>query len=213
MGKEYYHTARREILPWLPEHVTRMLDVGCGAGVTTRFIKEHRSIEWAGGVEYIDTVADEAVPHFDQVWRGDAALAPLEDHIAPASLDLVICMDVLEHMVDPWTFVDRLTPLLAPKGRLIISVPNVRNYSFVLRLLFKGDFHYRDFGLLDRTHLRFFVRDTAISLALHGGLKLVEAQSVQQWRKSDFRHLLKKLTRGASDELTAKQWLVVVEKS
>ena len=49
-----------------------------------------------------------------------------EDEIAPASLDLILCLDVLEHLVDPWSVVRRLSPLLAPGGRLIVSVPNIR---------------------------------------------------------------------------------------
>lgn len=213
MDQQYYTTARREVLPWLPQKVSRILDVGCGTGQTTRFIREQHTLAWAGGIEYVDAVADQALPYFDQLWRGDAALVPLETHILPASLDVVLCLDVLEHMVDPWAFIQRVSPLIAHKGRLILSVPNVRNFKFIMRLLLKGDFHYRDFGILDRTHLRFFVRETAINMGTCGGLKLVQAQSVQQWRFPDVRFLLKKITGAASDELTAKQWLIVVEKN
>jgi 2-polyprenyl-3-methyl-5-hydroxy-6-metoxy-1,4-benzoquinol methylase len=212
MDNDYYTTARSEILPFLPSNVARVLDVGCGTGATTRMLKDHRALTWAGGIEYVDAVADQAMPHFDHVWRGDAAAADLETVIAPNSLDLVLCLDVLEHMVDPWAFIKRMTPLMAPNGRLILSVPNIRNWKFMMRLLFKGDFHYRDFGILDRTHLRFFVRETAIELGTCAGLSLLRAQSVQQWRFPDVRWLLKILTRNRSDEWNAKQWLVVVEK-
>jgi 2-polyprenyl-3-methyl-5-hydroxy-6-metoxy-1,4-benzoquinol methylase len=212
MNAPYYATARTEILPFLPAKVSRVLDVGCGTGATTRMLKDHRPLIWAGGIEYVDAVADQAMPHFDHIWRGDAAVADLEAVIAPSSLDLVLCLDVLEHMVDPWALIKRVTPLMAPNGRLILSVPNVRNIKFIMRLLFKGDFHYRDFGILDRTHVRFFVRETAIELGTCGGLSLVNAQSVQQWRFSDVRYWLKVLTRHVSDEWNAKQWLVVVEK-
>jgi 2-polyprenyl-3-methyl-5-hydroxy-6-metoxy-1,4-benzoquinol methylase len=212
MDSTYYTTARTEILPWLPQQVSRLLDIGCGTGATTALVKAHHNVTWAGGIEYVDPVADQAMPHFDQLWRGDAALAPLEADIAPVSLDLVLCLDVLEHMVDPWALIKRVSALIAPGGRLILSVPNIRNFKFIMRLLFQGDFHYRDFGLLDRTHLRFFVRETAVELATCGGLELIKAQSVQQWRFPDVRYLLKKLTFEASDEITAKQWLVVARK-
>jgi 2-polyprenyl-3-methyl-5-hydroxy-6-metoxy-1,4-benzoquinol methylase len=213
MADRYYDTARREILPWLPERVARMLDVGCGAGATTLAVKETRAVEWAGGIEYVDAVADRAVPVFDRLWRGDAAAADLEGGIAPASLDLVLCLDVLEHMPDPWSMVRRLSPLIAPGGRLILSVPNIRHWKFITRLLLRGDFIYRDAGLLDRTHLRFFVRRTAVELATSGGLRLVAAASAQAWRFPDARWALSRLSGQSLDEVLAKQWLVVAEQA
>jgi 2-polyprenyl-3-methyl-5-hydroxy-6-metoxy-1,4-benzoquinol methylase len=212
MQDRYFATARTEVLPWLPDRVGRMLDVGCGAGATTAAIRSVRAVAWAGGIEYVDAVAEEARRVCEKVWTGDAALAPLETEIAPGSLDLVLCLDVLEHMADPWTMVRRLSALLAPGGRLIVSVPNIRHWKFVWRLLARGDFHYRDAGLLDRTHLRFFVRETAVELATCGGLAPVAAVSAQRWRFPDARRLLSVVSGGKLDEVVAKQWLVIAER-
>lgn len=212
MDDAYFDTARREILPHLPARVGRMLDLGCGTGATTAAVRQVREVSWAGGVEYLPEVAAKAEGRFDRLWIGDAALADLEAEIAPATLDLVLCLDVLEHMADPWAMVRRLSTLLAPGGRLIVSVPNIRHYRFIWRLLARGDFHYRDFGLLDRTHLRFFVKATAIELATAGGLSLVEARSVQELKASDPRAWLNALAFGRLSEFLAKQWLAVAEK-
>jgi SAM-dependent methyltransferase len=212
MDDRYYGTARTEILPWLPERVSQMLDVGCGTGATTAAVKRVRDVQWAGGIEHVDGVAALAEQRLDQVWRGDAAQAPLEEAIAPGSLDLVLCLDVLEHMQDPWVMVRRLSNLIAPAGRLIVSVPNIRHWKFVWRLAARGDFAYREAGLLDRTHLRFFVRSTAIELATCGGLRLVAAVSAQSWRFPDPRWWLARASAGRLDEVMAKQWLVVTEK-
>jgi 2-polyprenyl-3-methyl-5-hydroxy-6-metoxy-1,4-benzoquinol methylase len=212
MTDRYYATARNEILPWLPARCERILDIGCGIGSTTLAIKAHRAVSWAAGVEYVDSVADQAEPHFDRLWRGDAAQADLEAIIAPASLDVVLCLDVLEHMADPWTMVRRLSALLRPGGRLIVSVPNIRNWKFLWRLSVHGDFRYRDAGLLDRTHLRFFVRETAVELATCGGLDCAAAQSVQRWTFPDARWLLSTLSGGTLDTFMAKQWLIVAER-
>src|SRR3712207_7698922 len=94
MSARYYDTARREVLPWLPEKVARMLDVGCGAGATTAAVREARAVEWAGGVEYVEEIAAQAEARLDRVWRGDAALAPLEAEIPAESLDLVLCLEI-----------------------------------------------------------------------------------------------------------------------
>ncbi len=212
MNNSYFDTPRLEIMPHLPARVGRLIDLGCGTGATTAAVRAARSVAWAGGVEYLPDVAEQARARFDRLWVGDAAQAGLEAEIAPASLDLALCLDVLEHMVDPWAMVKRLSSLLAPGGRLIVSVPNIRNYRFIWKLAAKGDFHYRDFGLLDRTHLRFFVQETAEQLATCGGLRLVTSRSVQDFPPTNLRGVLNAAAGGRLIGLLAKQWLIVAEK-
>ena len=72
----------------------------------------------------------------------------------------------------------------------IFSGPNIRNWKFLWRLATQGDFHYRDAGVLDRTHLRFFVRETVIELATCGGLAIVAAANAQPFTFPDARFLL-----------------------
>ncbi|MCA3564558.1 MAG: methyltransferase domain-containing protein [Methylocystis sp.] len=208
----YFDMERREILPCLPARVSRMLDVGCGTGASTQMVRREREVTWAGGIEFDPASVATAGLRLDWLWTGDASVAPIEDQIAAESLDLVLCLDILEHLPDPWTLVDRLSTRLAPGGRLIVSVPNIRNWKFIWRLLARGDFHYRDSGLLDRTHLRFFVKETASALAAHGGLKIIAARPAQTWRFPDLRWTLQTLTGNRIDGLIAKQWLIVAEK-
>jgi 2-polyprenyl-3-methyl-5-hydroxy-6-metoxy-1,4-benzoquinol methylase len=76
--------------------------------------------------------------------------------------------DVLEHLPDPGAVLVRLGPLLAPEGRLFVSLPNVANVTVRLGLLL-GDFDYTPRGLLDETHMRFFTRKTGRRLlTAHG---------------------------------------------
>jgi SAM-dependent methyltransferase len=209
MKSRYFGTARQEILPFLPEKVARLLELGCGTGATVALVKEARAVEWAAGVELDAGSAETARLVCDRVFVGDAAKLPFDAEIAKASLDLVLCLDVLEHLADPWAMVRRLSPLIAPGGRLILCVPNIRNLKFLWRVAMHGDFRYRDAGLLDRTHLRFFVRATAIELATCGGLRLISAVNAQPPVFPDVRFLLSKASFGFLDELLAKQWLIV----
>jgi len=212
MSDRYFATARREILPHLPERFERLLDLGCGAGATVAAIRALRGAAapfWAGGVELDEAAAAEAERHCDRVWRGDVEAGAFDADIKPGSLDVVLCLDVLEHLADPWAMVKRLSPLLAPGGRLIVSIPNIRNWKFIWRLFAKGDFHYRDAGLLDRTHLRFFVRPTAVDLATCGGLALHHVGSTQPFTPPDARWLLSKAAFGRLDDLMIKQFVVV----
>lgn len=211
MQDPYFTRERAEILDHLPDGPLRLLDVGCGAGGVLATVQSARPVDWAAGIEIVPAAADIAETKFDRVLRGDVSAMDLEADIAPGSLDLILCLDVLEHLVDPWEAVRRLSPLLKPGGRLIVSVPNIRNWKFIWRLLTRGDFRYRDAGLLDRTHLRFFVRETAIELAETGGLKASYVGSATQYGRWELRRMLIAATGGRLETLIAKQFLIVAE--
>lgn len=204
----YFDTGRREVLGHLPPRVGRMLDLGCGTGATVALIRGLHPGLWAAGVELDPGAAAAARARVDRLWEGDVERLDLERELGVGTLDLVLCLDVLEHLVDPWSVVRRLSPLLAPGGRLILSVPNIRNWKFLWRLAVRGDFHYTDQGLLDRTHLRFFVRPTAEALASCGGLRLVGSWNATSYARIEARFWL---SRAGLEPLLAKQWVVVAQ--
>src|SRR6185436_7844996 len=90
--------------------------------------------------------------------------------LAPASLDCIVCADVLEHLRDPERALRLLLRYLAPDGLLVASIPNVRHASVLLPLLVEGRFRYQDEGILDRTHLRFFTLHEIVELLTRAGL-------------------------------------------
>ncbi|GEM_PF-283223 len=167
MNSTYYECVRTDIAQLLPDRVSRLLEVGCGTGNTSAWVKSKTGC-WTAGVELFPAVAHEAEQKLDSVLIGDIQAAHLP--FRPGSFDVILCLDVLEHLRDPWAVVEKLTPLLSPEGCLIASVPNVRHFSVTLPLLLKGRFEYSPSGLLDKTHLRFFVRETAINLLESSGL-------------------------------------------
>mgnify|MGYP001297429608 CR=1 FL=1 len=212
MDNRYYATARHDVLAHIPGVPRRVLEIGCGTGATMAALKARGTIEQAVGVELDPVSAAVAQAQFDRLFVSAVEDAPFETAIEPSSLDLVLCLDVLEHLVDPWTVVRRVSPLLRPGGRLIISLPNIRNWKFIARLFFLGDFRYRDSGVLDRTHLRFFVRDTAMALAASGGLEVVDCVDARAYRPYEIRAVLNALTFGLTREWIAKQWIVIAEQ-
>ena len=90
---------------------------------------------------------------------------------ARSEYDFIIFADVLEHLPEPSKVLRRCVASLKPDGKVIISVPNVANIVVRLSLLL-GRFEYRDRGILDRTHLRFFTRKTLTRLLDESGFNL-----------------------------------------
>lgn len=171
-------------MPLLPARAARVLEIGCGSGNTLAWLKGIRRCAWTAGVELSPGAAAEARKQVDVVFQGniEAMELPVEDE----TVDLILCLDVLEHLVDPWSVVARLQRLLSPGGALIASIPNVRHKSVLVPLVLMGKWDYTEEGILDRTHLRFFVRNTAVALLESSGLRMdkIIATGLGRSRKS-----------------------------
>lgn len=171
-GAGYFSTVNTGIMPLLPESADRILDVGCGEGATLDWVRHALNASWVAGVELDERSARIAAGKLDRVWQGD--IETLELPQGENAFELILCLDVLEHLVDPWAAVEKLAGMLVPGGSLIASVPNVRHHSVVLPLLLHGRWAYADKDVLDRTHLRFFTQSSAVDLLRRGGMSVDE---------------------------------------
>jgi SAM-dependent methyltransferase len=207
---DYFAHARKEIAPWLPKQCGRVLEIGCGAGATLGWLRQQKRASLTVGVEIAEGAARSARSHADEVHCLDFERDELA--LAGEKFDLILCLDVLEHMVNPWQVVDRLVSQhLAPGGTLLVSLPNVRHHSVLLPLLLRGRWDYQDAGLLDRTHLRFFTRGTAIELLSHPGLQPARCMATGfDW--PSLKGILNTLTFGVFREFFTYQYFLVAEK-
>jgi SAM-dependent methyltransferase len=155
-GDGYYDRVRGELLDMIDIAPQRVLDVGCGDGATDAELKRRFPGAAVVGIEAVPAAAERAEARLDRVIRANAeSLDFTAAGIAAETLDLIIVADVLEHMLDPWHMLEKLHGLLAPNGRILASIPNVRNL-WLLEKIVRGGFDYADEGLLDITHIRFF---------------------------------------------------------
>jgi 2-polyprenyl-3-methyl-5-hydroxy-6-metoxy-1,4-benzoquinol methylase len=166
-NEAYFSFVRTDIGPLLPEKCGNVIELGCGGGSTLAWLKSTGIASHTTGMELCAEPAAQARKRVDRVIEGDldVALSQLDSE----SYDMVLCLDVLEHLVDPWNTVQRLFGLLRPGGSILISVPNIRHYSVLLPLLLNGTWRYQDAGIMDRSHLRFFSRDSAREMLTQGG--------------------------------------------
>lgn len=201
----YFAGARTQIEPLLPALSARVLEVGCGAGQTVRWLKETGRVERAWGLELFESAAVLARDHFEEVIVGDAEML-IDTSFDGMQFDLILCLDVLEHMVDPWRFLTRMQRVLVPGGKLIISVPNIRCAKVLWPLVFRGQWRYGDDGILDRTHLRFFTRESALALAATPDLRVERCLGSVQPNTRLAR--LDRWTRGRFREFTSLQFLI-----
>ncbi|UCB56653.1 MAG: class I SAM-dependent methyltransferase [Candidatus Omnitrophota bacterium] len=157
----YYIQARPEMLKYIPEDSGRILDVGCGAGLFAGRLKEKLKAEvW--GVEIDKSAAALAQDRIDRVLVGD--ISKLQDELPKAYFDCIIFNDVLEHLVDPFGLLSKIKDKLDSNGAVVSSIPNVRFLRILKDLLLKKQWKYAECGILDKSHLRFFTRQSIIDM-------------------------------------------------
>jgi SAM-dependent methyltransferase len=206
MSHDYYGNLRAEILPLIPDRVDRFLDVGCGNGATALWLKEAKSSSWASGVELVPQAAAEARGRLDAVFEGD--IEHLQLPIEKSSLDLILCLDVLEHLVDPWAVTRRLQEFLKPGGALIASLPNIGSKRVLVPLVLKGEWKYDEWGILDRTHLRFFARKSARDLLESAGLVVDKVDVTGGFTRGWKGPVLKKILPEGLKSFFVRQYIV-----
>lgn len=146
----YYKGLRPEVAQFLPARYSRVLEIGCGEGGFRSYMEPCEY--W--GVEPNHHAAAIARTVLSRVIEAtyEDAFSQLPDHY----FDMVICNDVIEHMVNPENFFSSIKQKLQVGAALVGSIPNVRYVGNLFELLFLKDWQYRDQGVLDRTHLKFF---------------------------------------------------------
>lgn len=198
----YYNDARPNLLALLGGFAPRRaLEIGCGAAANLRLLKQRLPGCITVGVERDRDAAQHAQSHraADEVLLGDVvrdALPALDGR----RFDLVLLSHVLEHFDDTAQVLQRALGWLEPDGRVLVALPNLRHYSVLYELAVRGDFRYRDDGILDRTHLRFFTRRSAERFLAEHGLEIIARAPDISGRAS---RLISAASLGRADEFAA----------
>ncbi len=176
---------------------------GAARGGTLRWLRERYPASYTIGLERNPALRADLEQNCSEAHTVDLA-AGVPDVGRP---DLMLFLDVLEHLPDPLAVLRDLTAQLAPNGAVIVSLPNVAHLSVAAPLLFQGKFDYQDAGILDRTHLRFFVRHTAVDLLSRAGLTV--RRGLFSGLRGPRTQVIDLLTLGALRTRLARQFILL----
>lgn len=205
----YHGRVRQEILPLLPPGCGTLLDVGGGMGATAAWLRQMGRADRAGVIDRVNV----GRPGLNFCHAGDIEDPAFLKSVIQAEgpFQTILCLDVLEHLRDPWAVVRQLHAGLAPNGIIISSIPNVRNFTALVPLLLRNRWQLTDSGILDRTHLRFFVRDSAVALMTSSGLALETVRANPSGGRKV--RLFRALTAGLLNSFTDLQYLIRVRNT
>lgn len=142
-----------------------ILDVGCSNGFFGRQAPQHTFY----GIEIDPAAGRKASEVYKDVRIGD--LDEIDLPYEKEQFDVLLCAAVLEHLRDPVGALRRLEPFLKPGAIVIASLPNVAHFSTRMQLLL-GNFNYTEAGILDRTHLHLYTKETAPKLYTDAGYRV-----------------------------------------
>jgi 2-polyprenyl-3-methyl-5-hydroxy-6-metoxy-1,4-benzoquinol methylase len=212
-GRSYFNVDRHDLFQLIPDdRPGRVLEIGAAEGSMLVALKQSGKAREVVGVELMAIPgAGQSRPEIDRFIIGDIEQQNLD--LEPASFDVLICGDVLEHLRDPWSALLYLVGFVKRSGTCVISLPNILYWRASVRILL-GDFRYSPSGVLDRTHLRFFCRRNMIDLVRSAGLQILRIEpSFRRHRQLRNDRLLNALTLGLGERFLAQQYLIVAAKS
>jgi methionine biosynthesis protein MetW len=173
-------------LAWIAPGST-VLELGCASGYIGRILIEEKGCQ-VTGVEFDANAASEARARGLTVIEGSLEDRAFRDSIT-GRYDYVVASDVIEHLRNPAEVLEHFKRWLAPGGQAIISVPNIAAWEIRHQLFFKGDFEYKESGILDRTHVHFFTWVTLHKLLAAQNWAIVETV-VGKWELPVVRGVL-----------------------
>lgn len=203
----YYFNVRNDLIGLIPAEAKKILEVGCAGGATGKLLRE-KGFEEIVGIEVNEEIAQQGRAYYDKLIVGDVEKVSLT--VGNEYFDCILYGDVLEHLVDPWRLLKEHHRFLKKRGTIICSVPNIRHYRIIKKLVFRGKWEYTGDGILDRTHLRFFTLDSIRRMLSEAGFEvraLKRRLSGAFWLKG-----INRLSGNRFSDFLVRQYIVVAIK-
>ena len=183
----------------------RVLEIGAGPGSITKMLQQNNCK--ITGVELDPTAIEKLKAFCESVYQCDLNQPDWTNKLADCgTFDVLVAADVFEHLYWPQQSLAALKPFISKDGYLIVSLPHVGNNAVVASIL-NGNFDYRDWGLLDKTHIRFFCLKNMQDLFENAGYKILDAEFViTQPEQTELAVHWSKLTSRVKSALSANKF-------
>lgn len=153
-----------------------VIEVGCMRGTLAKeYLSQEKNCIWTG----VDIDSDNVIEARNFCTHSILGNIENMDLFSIPNIEGVECWifgDVLEHLRDPWALLDKIKNISNSPKKVIACIPNSQHWSFQVRVN-AGMFDYQDDGLFDRTHIRFFSRETMIKMFTNAGFEIQSMHS------------------------------------
>jgi len=177
-----------DLLKLIPTDSKHLIEVGCSYGALAREYKKINPKSYYVGIDIENSYLDKAKEFCDKTESLNINNVDKVFYENNKNCDCWIFGDTLEHTIDPWEVLKNIRKVIPTHGCVIACIPNVQHWSIQAKISI-GDFRYQDSGLLDKTHLRWFTRQTINELFINTGFKIIAGQP-RIFNEPDREHFL-----------------------
>jgi len=190
-----------DLLAMIPPDAKQIIEIGCSYGALAREFKKTNPTCHYRGIDIEESYVAVARSYCDDCFSLDLETAPMSFWEQQRDRDCWIFGDTLEHMRDPWNVLQHIAQIIPTGGSIVACIPNAQHWSLQARLSI-GDFRYAESGLLDKTHLRWFTRQTMLELFSNAGFQVTDgkARIFNEPGRSVFLHAIEELARLAGGD-------------
>lgn len=167
---EFHNQELLDVIPW---GSSKLIEVGCSSGALAREFKKISPSCHYFGIEIDPGYAKLADRYCNETLVMDIEDADEAFWNKHVDRDCWIFGDCLEHLRDPWSILRKVRQAMPPGASIAACIPNAQHWSLQARLSI-GDLRYEESGLLDKTHLRFFTRQTILEMFSDTGFIVTE---------------------------------------
>jgi 2-polyprenyl-3-methyl-5-hydroxy-6-metoxy-1,4-benzoquinol methylase len=213
-GADYYSNVRLDLINLIDNQSQnlKVLEIGAGYGETLFYLKQNKIAAEVVGVDlFEDKNNKQNYKPLDNFIFGNIEEIDLPQY--ENYFDLILLPDVLEHLFEPKMVLNKIKEYLNANGKIIVSMPNFRHYSALIKIFIKGDFRYEESGIFDYTHLRFYCRKNIQELLETTGYKVqIQESSIKNYKGKSIAKIFNRLTFGMLEEFFSYQYFFVITK-
>lgn len=204
----YYAKEIAEILPLIPDKDGLLLDVGCRLSGPGGELKRKKTLNlWALDIEQEGSHLLKR--DFVAYVKADEEEI-INQKIALPLFDCLVFIDILEHLREPGKILKKLKENLKDDGKIIINIYNIRHYK-VIKDILRDRWLYRENGILEEKHLRFFSWATISRLLKMCGYQIEVVKGKK--KSSAILNLLNWFFLGALNDFLTQKYLIVAKKA
>jgi len=157
-SNKYQTNIRKDVINFIVKNKIspkNILEIGGGGGFTASLLCKNFGCK---GTNIDINIPNENAKNITHI-KLDMSKNKLKNIIGRENFDLILALDVLEHIESTEDFMESIIEIIKKDTYIILSLPNIKNIRVPYQIYIKNTFPKNEQGIFDKTHLRWFTKN------------------------------------------------------